>query len=94
MKTSAGLLTLLLFVVSQAFALPEADLTGFRTSVLPLLDRYCMDCHDADTKKGSFDLENLAPNMLSDDDALEQWLSLIHTPSPRDKRQSRMPSSA
>ena len=73
MKTSAGLLTLLLFAVSHAFALPEADLTGFRTSVLPLLDRYCMDCHDADTKKGSFDLENLAPNMLSDDDALEQW---------------------
>ena len=73
MKTSAGLFTLLLFVVSHAFAQPEADLTGFRTSVLPLLDRYCMDCHDADTKKGRFDLESLAPDMLSDDDALEQW---------------------
>ena len=37
------------------------------------LEAYCMDCHDTETKKGRFDLENLAPDMLSDDDALERW---------------------
>jgi hypothetical protein len=73
MKISATSLILLFFAVSHSYAAPEADLSNFRKSVLPLLSKYCMDCHDADTKKGSFDLESLAPNMLSDDDVLEQW---------------------
>ena len=73
MKTSAASLILLFFAATHSYATLKADLSSFRKSVLPLLSKYCMDCHDADTKKGSFDLENLAPNMLSDDDALEQW---------------------
>ena len=73
MKTSATSLILLFFAATHSYATLKADLSSFRKSVLPLLSKYCMDCHDADTKKGSFDLENLAPNILSDDDALEQW---------------------
>ena len=73
MKTSAASFILLFFAATQAYAALKADLTSFHNSVLPLLSKYCMDCHDADTKKGSFDLESLAPNMLTDDDALEQW---------------------
>ncbi len=66
MKTSAASLILLLFAATHSYAALKADLSSFRKNVLPLLSKYCMDCHDADTKKGSFDLENLAPNMLSD----------------------------
>ena len=73
MKTSAASFILLFFAATQSYAALKADLTSFHNSVLPLLSKYCMDCHDADTKKGSFDLESLAPNMLTDDDALEQW---------------------
>lgn len=64
---------LFLLGTSHASAGLEADLDGFRKNVRPLLDKYCMDCHDADTKKGRFDLENLGADVLSDDDALEQW---------------------
>jgi len=73
MKTSAASFILLFFAATQSYAALKADLTSFHNSVLPLLSKYCMDCHDANTKKGSFDLESLAPNMLTDDDALEQW---------------------
>ena len=73
MKTSAASLILLFFAATHSYAALKADLSSFRKSVLPLLSKYCMDCHDADTKKGSFDLENLAPDVLSDDDVLERW---------------------
>ena len=62
-----------LLAASALLAQPKANLDTYKKDVLPLLGAYCMDCHDADTKKGRFDLENLAPDMLSDDDALEQW---------------------
>ena len=91
MKISAASLILLFFAVSHSYAAPEADLSNFRKSVLPLLSKYCMDCHDSDTKKGSFDLESLAPNMLSDDDVLEQWRlveeQLHFDDMPPDKKQ-------
>ena len=57
MKTSAASFILLFFAATQSYAALKADLTSFHNSVLPLLSKYCMDCHDADTKKGSFDLE-------------------------------------
>ena len=63
----------LLLAAGSVLAQPKADLVTYDKEVLPLLESYCMDCHDADTKKGRFDLENLSPDMLSDDDALERW---------------------
>jgi hypothetical protein len=63
----------LLLAAGSVLAQPKADLVTYDKEVLPLLDKYCMDCHDAETKKGRFDLENLAPDILTDDDALERW---------------------
>ena len=57
----------------RLLAQPKADLATYNKQVLPLLETYCMDCHDMETQKGRFDLESLAPNMLSDDDVLERW---------------------
>ena len=62
-----------LLAASALLALTKGDLATDEKDVLPLLEAYCMDCHDSDTKKGRFDLESLAPDMLSDDDVLEQW---------------------
>ena len=62
-----------LLAASALLAQPKADLATYEKDVLPLLEAYCMDCHDMETQKGRFDLESLAPNMLSDDDVLEQW---------------------
>ena len=52
MKISAASLILLFFAVSHSYAAPEADLSNFRKSVLPLLSKYCMDCHDWILRKG------------------------------------------
>ena len=61
--SSCGLSFMVLFLLAtgSAFAQPKADLARYEKDVLPLLDKYCMDCHDSDTKKGRFDLESLAP---------------------------------
>ena len=64
---------LVFLAATYALAEPKADLSTYQEKIVPLLDTYCMDCHDTDTKKGRFDLENLAPDVLSDDDVLEQW---------------------
>ncbi len=34
--------------------------TAYRERVLPLVERFCLDCHDAETKKGELDLERFA----------------------------------
>ena len=66
-------MVLFLLATGSAFSQPKANLVRYEKDVLPLLDKYCMDCHDSETKKGRFDLENLVPDMLSDDDVLERW---------------------
>ena len=38
---------------------PQAQAGGFERGLRPLLAKYCMDCHDAETKKGGLDLSSL-----------------------------------
>jgi len=56
-----------LFVVLSGFSASAFD---FKNKVKPFLDKYCMDCHDADTEKGDISLENL--NAVTVDNA-ELW---------------------
>ena len=44
---------------------------GFRKTVLPFLDAYCLDCHDRETQEGKLSLEDLRPTMT--DGTLETW---------------------
>ncbi len=55
--SSCGLsfMALVLLTVGSALAQPKANLATYEKDVLPLLEAFCMDCHDADTKKGRFD---------------------------------------
>lgn len=60
------LLLIKLFLCNYLYAV------DYKKDVWPLLDKYCMDCHDNDTEKGRFSLENIDPNILSGDD-FEKW---------------------
>ena len=44
----------------------------------PLLEKYCFDCHDAETKKGKLDLENLKPDFL-DSQSAGTWIEVMDT---------------
>jgi len=48
------------------------DIQSYEETILPILDKYCMDCHDEETNKGKFSLEHIDPNVLNGDN-IEQW---------------------
>ncbi len=50
--------TLLLSVVAGAAAAGDGD--PFAAQLRPLLEKYCFDCHDADSRKGGVDLSRFA----------------------------------
>ena len=80
-----------------------ADLEFFEKKVRPVLAEHCFKCHSADAKKlkGGLLLDHRAGVMKGGDSGpaivsgkpADSCL-LYTSPSPRDKRQSRMPSSA
>jgi hypothetical protein len=59
---------LALLLVTIATAAPPAEL-------LPFLEQNCYDCHDADTKKGGLDLDELSAD-LSNLESLAKWTHL------------------
>ncbi len=69
----------------------EAADKVYEGSILPIFGKYCMDCHDDETRKGKFSLEHLDPDMVSGDN-LEQWrlieeqVYFLDMP-PKDKKQ-------
>jgi len=52
--TLAVLLTL--FIAAQVFAVSPEREQEFRTTIVPLLKTYCIDCHNADENEGKFDI--------------------------------------
>ena len=47
------------------------DEAGFRKTVVPFLESYCLDCHDNETQEGKLSLEDIRPTMT--EGALETW---------------------
>ena len=47
------------------------DEAGFRKTVIPFLENYCLDCHDNETQEGKLSLEGIRSAMT--DGALETW---------------------
>ena len=47
------------------------DEAGFRKTVIPFLENYCLDCHDNETQEGKLSLEGIRPTMT--EGALETW---------------------
>ena len=52
-----------------------ADLT-IPNSVEPFFEKYCYNCHDADTEKGDFNLEDFSRTISNTSDA-EHWQNLV-----------------
>ena len=64
---------------------------GFKQLALPLLDTYCIDCHDNDTAKGDFSLEEIDGDLINGMD-VAQWEEILHQLElgqmpPEDKKQ-------
>lgn len=88
-------LSLALLFCGGAGLTAESDLEGFKHTLAPFFENYCLDCHDNATHKGKFSLEGLPPDLLSDDH-LETWRLIqdqifFHEMPPRKKAQ---PSAA
>lgn len=63
MKSFVRLLLVAALVSPAAAALP------------PLLEKHCVECHDAETKKGDFDLTALKPE-LTNPQVMAQWVKV------------------
>jgi hypothetical protein len=59
---------------TPAFSAPS-DLGAWKKAQ-PILEKYCFDCHDAETKKGKFDLQNLVPDFLGSEPAAS-WIEVM-----------------
>ena len=64
MKSFVRLLLAFALVSSAAAAVP------------PLLEKHCVECHDAETKKGDFDLTALKPE-LTNPQVMAQWVKVF-----------------
>ncbi|MEM7236109.1 MAG: DUF1595 domain-containing protein, partial [Planctomycetota bacterium] len=53
-----------------ACTLPAWAKETYRETIKPFFDRYCLDCHDTETRKGTFSLEAIQPQPVRD---LESW---------------------
>lgn len=86
-------LTLKTVVLTFALSTFSASAFDFKGKVKPFLDKYCMDCHDADTEKGDISLENL--NAVTADNA-ELWkqiwesVALEEMPPRKKKKQPEL----
>ena len=55
----------------------QPDVQGYRKLVAPLIERYCMDCHDNDTSKGDLSLEKVDGNLVNGPD-FSRWEKVLH----------------
>jgi len=55
----------------------KSDEQGFRKLVQPLIENYCMDCHDEESSKGNLSLEGIKGNLVDGPD-LDHWEKVLH----------------
>lgn len=70
--TTAAILLAASSKLLLAAEMPQADNAGYRKTVLPLFQTYCLDCHSGDEPAGKLSLETINPDVLQGDD-LETW---------------------
>lgn len=61
---------------TERTAIGEPTERDYEDEVLPLLQRYCFECHGADVQKGDVQLDVLDPDMIEGHDA-EHWLAAL-----------------
>ena len=65
-----------LCVTLQASA-AKPDVQGYEKLVAPLIESYCMDCHDEETSEGNLSLEGIQGNLVDGPD-LDGWEKVLH----------------
>ena len=76
---------------------PPPDVAGFKKTVLPFMEEYCLDCHDNETKKGKLSLEGIDPAVNRSADHLELWRMIrdqIHFEDMPPKKKKPQPDAA
>ncbi len=74
------------------------NVAGFKASIAPLFETYCLDCHDDSMKKGKLSLEKIDPNLLTGDDfetwrLIEEQIAFGDMP-PKKPRKADQPTAA
>ena len=54
----------------------EANLSDFHTSIRPVLEQSCLECHGPKKQKGKFRIDNLDPNLINGGDK-DWWLEVM-----------------
>ncbi len=90
MKSPPLIALFLALIGGCGFAAPETDTTGFKTTVAPFIEKYCLDCHDNETRKGKLSLEGINASLQGDQ--LEVWRMIrdqlfFHDMPPEKKKQ-------
>ena len=75
MKKSCTAAIFLSFTLQGLAAKP--DVQGYQKLVQPLIENYCMDCHDEETSKGNLSLEGIKGNLVEGPD-LDHWEKILH----------------
>ena len=70
MKKSITVVLFLCAALQASAAKP--DVQGYRKLFAPLIENYCMDCHDEETSEGNLSLEGILGNLVDGHD-LYHW---------------------
>ncbi len=57
-------------------ALPHANLAEFESTIKPILQQNCIDCHGPDTTEGNIRIDTLDPNLLAGSDT-HRWAEVL-----------------
>ena len=93
-----ALLSVFLLPLEVVLAEVSADPDFFGKSILPLMEKYCMECHGADTQKGDVRFDTIDPNVVSGKD-VGVWEDSLHRLEigempPKKKASTPQPSDA
>ena len=75
MKKSITVVLFLCAALQASAAKP--DVQGYRKLFAPLIENYCMDCHDEESSKGNLSLEGIKGNLVDGPD-LDRWEKVLH----------------
>ena len=71
-------------IATIALAAPSAsavelspDLNGYKRSVAPFIEQYCLGCHDADVQKGDVRFDTIDANIV-DGRSTDLWKDILH----------------
>lgn len=56
--------------------LPEANLSEYDSTIKPIIEQYCFDCHGPDGSEGNFQIDTLDPDLLKGSDT-EWWAEVF-----------------